>query len=333
MATFGQRRQGCYFAGIDLGGEQPVFPIADGELVFYGREGESFHGLKRGNGSFVVLQHEGRIRSVYSHLKKGTARTESRLFTVRPQRIQAEVFEKSILNKIPDPEDGDAVLAGFDRERGAYVLRPGLSAAERIRIWTVLSEVGFVKTVGVAGDTGLSEGTHVSLMIFDHEEGTVLNPIKKDKSPLRPMLEPDQGAGAVPSAGPVIEAVYMRRGRDMTELSPGMPAAPGEVEILARTYDRSDFVSFSRNLAPYRLYLSHTGQSIATLVFDALEERDGRLVLVHTRLDCDDIYYDDWIYRLGNLTLVEGVNRIQIRVQDFLGRETSVEIPVRVGME
>ena len=334
MSTFGQRRQGCFFAGIDLGGgEQPVFPIADGELVFHGSEEGRFHSLKRGNGTFVVLQHEGRIRSVYSHLGRDSARTDARLFTARPERIAAEVLEKSILNKIEDPAGKEAVLEGFQREGEAYTLRPGIGADRRKRIWMILSDVGFIRTVGFSGDTGLSEGTHVSLMIIDHEEGTILNPIKKDKPPLRPVFQAGSGDADGRSRGPVIEAVYLKRGREIIELTGGMSTPSGTVEILARIYDRSDALSFSRNLAPYRLYLSDTGRSVSTLVFDALREGDGRLVLAHTDLNCDDIYYDDWIYRLGTLNLVQGGGRIQIRAEDFLGRESSVEIPVRVSSE
>jgi hypothetical protein len=71
-ATFAESRGDHLHGGVDLGGgEQPVFPIAAGELVFFHEEG-GYSSLPVGLGSFVVLQHEGGIRSLYAHLKEGS---------------------------------------------------------------------------------------------------------------------------------------------------------------------------------------------------------------------------------------------------------------------
>jgi len=76
-ATFGEYRGDHFHAGLDLGGrEQAVTPIAVGEKVFAYEEGEDFSSLPRGFGNFLVLQHEGGIRSLYAHLKEGSMEGE-----------------------------------------------------------------------------------------------------------------------------------------------------------------------------------------------------------------------------------------------------------------
>ncbi|HEC62648.1 MAG TPA: M23 family metallopeptidase [bacterium] len=70
-ASFAESRGDHFHSGIDLGGgEQPVRPIAAGELVFSYEEHRDYTSVPTGLGNFIVLQHEGAIRSSYSHLKQ-----------------------------------------------------------------------------------------------------------------------------------------------------------------------------------------------------------------------------------------------------------------------
>ncbi|MEW5815510.1 MAG: M23 family metallopeptidase [Spirochaetota bacterium] len=72
-ATFGESRKDHFHSGIDIGGgEQEVHPIAEGEIVFFHEEGEDFSGIPTGLGSFIVVEHEGGIKSLYGHLKQQT---------------------------------------------------------------------------------------------------------------------------------------------------------------------------------------------------------------------------------------------------------------------
>jgi hypothetical protein len=72
-ATFGEHRGDHFHGGIDVGGgEQPIYPISPGELVFSYREGEDYTSLPTGLGNFLVLQHQGGIRSLYAHLAEGS---------------------------------------------------------------------------------------------------------------------------------------------------------------------------------------------------------------------------------------------------------------------
>jgi hypothetical protein len=71
-ATFGEHRGDHFHAGIDLGGgEQLVFPISPGELVF-SHSDKDYSSIPIGLGNFVVLQHQGGIRSLYAHLADGS---------------------------------------------------------------------------------------------------------------------------------------------------------------------------------------------------------------------------------------------------------------------
>jgi len=72
-ATFGENRGDHFHSGVDLGGgEQEVRPIAPGEVVFSCEEGVDATSMPVGLGSYLVLQHQDRIRSIYAHLKEGS---------------------------------------------------------------------------------------------------------------------------------------------------------------------------------------------------------------------------------------------------------------------
>lgn len=73
-ATFGETRGDHLHNGIDLGkGDQDVFPIAKGEIIYYIDRNE--HPLIQvfGNGNLAVMQHDkSSDRSYYYHLKTGS---------------------------------------------------------------------------------------------------------------------------------------------------------------------------------------------------------------------------------------------------------------------
>ena len=72
-STFGENRGDHFHGGIDLGGgEQPIYPISPGEVVFCYREGEDYTSLPTGLGNFLVLQHQGGVQSLYAHLAGGS---------------------------------------------------------------------------------------------------------------------------------------------------------------------------------------------------------------------------------------------------------------------
>ncbi|MBN1797990.1 MAG: M23 family metallopeptidase [Spirochaetales bacterium] len=72
-ATFGESRGDHFHAGIDLAGEdQEIKPVSAGDVVFRYEEGVSFSSIPIGLGSFLVLEDDTGIRSLYAHIKQGT---------------------------------------------------------------------------------------------------------------------------------------------------------------------------------------------------------------------------------------------------------------------
>lgn len=80
-ATFGSNRGDHFHTGIDLAkGGEAVTPIAPGELLFRYDEGQDYSSLPVGLGSFMVLQHEGGILSLYCHLESGSLARDQHRF-------------------------------------------------------------------------------------------------------------------------------------------------------------------------------------------------------------------------------------------------------------
>jgi murein DD-endopeptidase MepM/ murein hydrolase activator NlpD len=80
--TFGENEDSHFDGGIDLGGgERDVYPMLPGELLFYHEEGEDPLDLPTGLGSFVVIDHDKGLRSLYAHLKAGSIPVETTTFT------------------------------------------------------------------------------------------------------------------------------------------------------------------------------------------------------------------------------------------------------------
>ncbi len=71
--AFGENVQTRFRNGIDIGGGGlPVHPIERGEVIFSFEEGEHPGELPTGIGSFLAMEHEGGLRSLYAHLETGS---------------------------------------------------------------------------------------------------------------------------------------------------------------------------------------------------------------------------------------------------------------------
>jgi hypothetical protein len=331
-ATFGESRYGRYYPAIDLGGGRlAVFPIADGELIFFHEEGTGYHSIPRGNGTFVALLHEGGIQSVYSHLAGNSVQPSMTFVTARPKQIPADIFEADILASLEREEEREALRKGLEQDRGHYYMKSDLRVDEREYMWQLLAQAGYVHPLGYSGDTGACLGVRLSLMIIDVEEGQFLNPIKTEKPPLQPPLTGPEGASVKP--GPLIGDILLRKGSHIQKLSDGMTVGQGEGEIIVEIYDESDFVSFRRSMAPYRISLAVSGKITRSISFESIEEKNGRRALGGESWDHDDLYYGPWLYRMGAISLLEGNSHLRIRTEDFAGVESVRDINLTVVVE
>ncbi|MBN1836912.1 MAG: M23 family metallopeptidase [Spirochaetales bacterium] len=270
-ATFAEHRGDHFHSGVDLGGgEQPVYPISEGEVVYVHEEGAGPASLPVGLGNFVVLQHQGGIRSIYAHLKDGSA-------------------------------------AGIGKS------------------------VNGATPVGVVGESGYSAGKHLHLSVIDTEMGTIINPFL-----VLPPL-PD-------SQKPAIRDLYVRSDKELVRLGDRAALRRGEFEVLGSVYDIRPDVSFLWKMAPYKIYLYQDGREVTSLVFDSLHERrtegspDGslapevvsELTLVGTDQGFGRVYEEEWLYRLGFVTLVPGQSSLVVFAADFAGNESSREFVISV---
>jgi hypothetical protein len=272
-ATFGEHRGDHFHGGVDLGGgEQPVYPIAQGELVYAYESGSGLESLPVGLGNFVVLQHQGGIRSIYAHLKDGSLR--------------------------------------------------GLTP-------TVVGDA----PIGVVGETGYSAGKHLHLGVIDTEMGTVINPLLI-LPPLRDLQKP------------IIKELFVRRGKELIRLVEGISVRRGEVEVLGRVYDVRPDVSFLWRMAPYKIYLYQDGRERESLVFGSFHERRSagagepeaelppgvfsQVTLVGGEQSFESVYEDEWMFRLGFVTLTPGESSLEVFVTDFAGNESSREFRLTV---
>ena len=70
ISTFGERRWGNYGRGIEVSGSSgEVHPSAAGELVFYFEDDDAVSRMPSGLGSFAVVEHERKLRTLYGGLE------------------------------------------------------------------------------------------------------------------------------------------------------------------------------------------------------------------------------------------------------------------------
>ncbi len=167
--------------------------------------------------------------------------------------------------------------------------------------------------VGVIGDTGYSEGKHLHFSVYDGQTGSWVNPL----SLLPPVADRDP---------PVVKRIALRRGDRMTDLAPGAIVTSGPAEVLVETYDVRGDVRFLWPLAPYAVNLELNGAEVAHLAFEALEVREGRMVLLGTTLAAPEVYATDRLLRLGTVELRGGQSRLLVVVRDFAGNAAAREV-------
>ncbi len=111
-----------------------------------------------------------------------------------------------------------------------------------------------------------------------------------------------------------------------TDLVPGVIVPSGPAEVLVETYDVRDDVRFLWPLAPYAVRLALNGAEVTRLTFEALEVREGRMVLLGTTLTAPDVYATDRLLRLGTVELRGGESHLLAVVRDFAGNEAAREV-------
>ncbi len=69
-STFGESRKDHFHNGIDFGGgSQKIYPFMDGNIIFYYDRADFPFENYPGGGNFVIVDHQGKMRSYYLHCK------------------------------------------------------------------------------------------------------------------------------------------------------------------------------------------------------------------------------------------------------------------------
>lgn len=171
--------------------------------------------------------------------------------------------------------------------------------------------------VGVMGDSGYSEGTHLHFIVLDGETSSFVNPLA-----LLPPL-PDRQP-------PVIRRAWLVVGDRSIELEQGAQVAPGRVEVRAELFDPRADVPFLWPMAPHVVRLALDGREVARLSFDALQVSEGRMLLRGAGLPAAGVYAADGRMRLGTVELRPGSSRLIITARDFAGNEVTRDIAFTV---
>ncbi len=335
LTSFGENNGNSFYAGIDLGGEhQNIYPVADGDIIFYYKEDDNYSTVPRGNGNLLVLQHEGGIQSIYSHLEKDSLNLDSYIVSKRPYRISAESFEGDIINKIEDEDLLENMLAGFLKENDYYFYNTeDINETEQMEIWDFLSSIDFIKPIARIGDSGAAEGPYLFFMLIDISEHIIINPIfNEDNTPLLPQILPRNPRNY---DGPIIENLFINRDNKIEEISEGIIISSGFGDIFVKVYCISDFSDYEKRIVPYRFTLISSGIEVASIVLNALEEQENRFVIWNTDIGYSDLYNtnifeDQWLFKLGSINFFEGVNNISLTVEDIYGFETRFDVQLKI---
>ena len=68
-SVFGETRGDHFHNGIDFATPQPIYPFKKGVVIFIHEENSNPTLSDFGNGNFIVIEHENKLRSYYYHLK------------------------------------------------------------------------------------------------------------------------------------------------------------------------------------------------------------------------------------------------------------------------
>ncbi|HVP19171.1 MAG TPA: M23 family metallopeptidase [Spirochaetia bacterium] len=257
IGTFGQDRGNRFLDGLDIGGgEQEVRAVLPGELAFRYDENEDYTSMPRGLGSFIVLQHDGRIETIAGTLKKGS------LGPLKTKYAAGDVL-------------------------------------------------------GTSGDTGYSDGTHVHFSLYDEETASFLNPLS-----LLPQVASTQQ--------PVIKRVLVSIGDTTVTLENGAKVPHGRAEVIAEAYDFRQDVKFLWPLGLYGVRMSLDGKEVSRILFDSLQEADGRLSLGSGKLPLGSVYTTEGLLRCGTVELRAGSSHLILSVRDYYGSETTKEFSFTV---
>lgn len=172
--------------------------------------------------------------------------------------------------------------------------------------------VGRGDYIGHIGDSGWTSGNQLAFAVFDSEFHQIVNPLLV----LPSMLDVNE---------PVIRNVGLWFGDTVIPLENGITIDPGRYNLTAEIFDPSQYANLWTPMAAFSISIFVNGSEVKKIVFEALQELDGRVIMRSTeKSDFNQIYIDDQRMWLDKLDLISGKTSIEIIVRDYAGNEASI---------
>ncbi len=172
--------------------------------------------------------------------------------------------------------------------------------------------VGKGDYIGHIGDSGWTSGNQLAFAVFDSEFHQIVNPLLV----LPSMLDVNE---------PVIRNVGLRFGDTVIALENGITIDPGTYNLTAEIFDPSQYANLWTPMAAFSISIFVNGSEVKKIVFEALQELDGRVIMRSTgKSDFNQIYIEDQRMWLDKLDLISGKTSIEIIVRDYAGNEASI---------
>ncbi len=182
------------------------------------------------------------------------------------------------------------------------------------------TRVGSDDRIGIIGDSGASYGKHLHLEITDTETGGYVNPLL-----LLPSL--------TDTRSPVIQSISLERGEGtVVRLDGSNRIESGSATVLIESYDPSEHVEYFCPMAPYQIIGFLNGSQVFNVLFESLNEEDGSLVLGEDgRPAFSDLFGQDWVFRVGEVTFNPGEATLEVVVRDVAGNESVARTQLTVN--
>lgn len=217
-----------------------------------------------------------------------------------------------------DPRDIPTGLGSFVVLQHADGLRTLYAHFAKGTILTSRKPVTPQDTLGTIGDTGYSTGTHLFFAVIDPAKKEYINPLT-----LLPPL-PD-------TMPPVIASVSLERNNKIEPVENGMRVTAGDVSLLAKVFDLSQYVNYYDPMAPYEIEAALNGRQLFKITYETLRAADGKLLLLPSDgRTFGNFYVSNWDVRLGSTMLSPGVAHLVVQARDIAGNVTESDFYLSV---
>ena len=165
-STFGESREDHFHNGVDLGaGEQDVFSIKEGKIIFYFDKSEFPNEQYPGSGNFIVIDHADK-RSYYMHLKDTSI-----------NKTNYQINEGGYIGITSDTGHsyGIHLHFGIEKKRPLEILNPILFFRDQFedtispRIEQVLIRIDDSELKPIPGSTVIRNGSKIALFVNTYD--------------------------------------------------------------------------------------------------------------------------------------------------------------------